>query len=114
MKNDRRTIFGWAMYAVPNLRVNVRAARIETPSASAEPDWNAISVASYREMRAFAERRERWGALLPPDRLADKLFRAQPDLPGVLIRVTRWVISDETSRLESENTDYVYAPPGSR
>ncbi len=132
---DAWAFFGWAMYAVPNLRVNVRAARLEAPAAGpkapaagpkapaagprapagdASPDWNAISVGSYGALRAFAERRGRWGALLPPDTLARDLFRAQPDLPGVLIRVRRWEISTETSRLVPSDTDYVYAPPGER
>jgi hypothetical protein len=125
---DAWAFFGWAMYAVPNLRVNVRAARLEAPAASlrapaaslrapaadASPDWNAISVGSYDALRAFAERRGRWGALLPPDTLARDLFRAQPDLPGILIRVRRWQISRETSRLVPSDTDYVYAPPGER
>ncbi len=118
---DAWAFFGWAMYAVPNLRVNVRAARLEAPAASrkelaadASPDWNAISVGSYGALRAFAERRGRWGALLPPDTLARDLFRAQPDLPGILIRVRRWEISRETSRLVPSDTDYVYAPPGNR
>ncbi len=118
---DAWAFFGWAMYAVPNLRVNVRAARLEAPAAGpkapagdASPDWNAISVGSYGALRAFAERRGRWGALLPPDTLARDLFRAQPDLPRVLIRVRRWEISTETSRLVPSDTDYVYAPPGER
>ena len=125
---DAWAFFGWAMYAVPNLRVNVRAARLEAPAASrkepaasgmepaadARPDWNAITVGSYDALRTFAERRGRWGALLPPDTLARDLFRAQPDLPGILIRVRRWEISRETSRLVPSDTDYVYAPPGDR
>ena len=117
---DAWAFFGWAMYAMPNMRVTVRAARLEAPAAGQEPaahatpDWNAISVGSYGALRAFAERRGRWGALLPPDTLARHLFRAQPDLPGVLIRVRRWEISHETSRLVPDDTDYVYAPPGER
>ncbi len=132
---DAWAFFGWAMYAVPNLRVNVRAARLEAPAApltapaaslrapaaslrepatDASPDWNAISVGSYDALRAFAERRGRWGTLLLPDTLARDLFRAQPDLPGILIRVRRWQISRETSRLVPSDTDYVYAPPGER
>lgn len=111
---DPWAFFGWAMYATPNMRVNVRAARLDAPEPDARPDWNAISVGSYGAMRAFAERRGRWGDLLPPDALARELFAAQTDLPGVLIRVRRWELSRETSRLVPSDTDYFYAPPGKR
>ena len=111
---DPWAFFGWAMYAAPNLRVNVLAARLETPSIDANPDWNAISVGSYGELRSFAIRRAKFGSLLSPDDLARDLFREQPDLPGILIRVTRWEISHETSRLTPAHSDHVYSPPGDR
>ena len=60
--------FGFAMYAVPNLRVNVRAARLASLDPHVEPDWNAISPALYGVMREYALRRQRFGRLLPPDR----------------------------------------------
>lgn len=109
---DPWAFFGFAMYAVPNLRVNVRAARLASLDPHAEPDWNAISPVSYAALRSFAERRARWGRLLAPDNVARELFAAQPDLPGLLIRVRRWVIAPESSRLEPRDTDYRFAPPG--
>ncbi len=109
---DPWAFFGFAMYAVPNLRVTVRAGRLESPESTAEPDWNAISPASYGALREFAERRGRWGRLLEPDDLAERLFAAQPELPAVVIRVRRWEIDGDSSRLKPRDTDYVYAPPG--
>ena len=104
---DPWAFFGWSMYAVPNLRLNVRAARIEEV-AGAEPDWNAISPALYGAMREYALRRQRFGRLLPPDGLAEEIFARQPELPGLLIRVRRWVIDRASSRLEARDTDYRY------
>jgi hypothetical protein len=116
---DPWAFFGFAMYAVPNMRVTVRAARIESPAAGRSdaelaPDWNALSPASYKALRAFAERRARWGKLLAPDVLARELFDLQPDLPGLVIRVRRWAIDHESARLEPRDNDYRYAPPGER
>ena len=111
---DPWSFFGWAMYSVPNLRVTVRAGSLDDPSSRAEPDWNAISLGSYSALREFAERRGRLGRLLPPDDLAAELFRAQPDLGGLVVRVIRWRIAHDTARIVPANVDYVYAPPGQR
>lgn len=108
---DPWAFFGWSMYAVPNLRINVRAARIGEVEGS-EPDWNAISPALYGPMHEYASRRQRFGRLLPPDRLSEEIFARQPELPGVLIRVRRWVIDRASSRLEARDTDYLYRPGG--
>jgi hypothetical protein len=103
---DPWSFFGFAMYAVPNFEVSVRAAALDGPGS--EPDWNAVSVSSYSLLRSFGERRARWGLLLRPDVLAEQLLERQPELPGVLVRVRRWRISPETSRLEAVDTDYAY------
>ena len=89
--------FGWSMYAVPNLRMNVRVGRVDVDSGSGSGsemqagsvDWNAISPRAYHAIRVYAERRERWGRLLPPDALAEEIFAGQQDLPGIVIRVRR-------------------------
>jgi hypothetical protein len=109
---DPWAFFGFAMYSVPNLRVNVRAARLEAADPGAAPDWNAISIGSYAALTEFAVRRARWGRWLPPDRVAQELFAAQPDLPGLMIRVRRWELSRESARLEPRDSDYFYQPPG--
>ena len=109
---DPWAFFGWSMYAVPNLRLNVRAARVEAGS-EAVPDWNAISPALYGPMRAYALRRQRWGELLAPDALAERIFAEQPELPGLLIRVRRWVIDRDSARLQARDRDYRYFPPAS-
>lgn len=106
---DPWSFFGWSMYAVPNLRLNVRAARLEAGSA---PDWNAISPALYGPMRAYALKRQRWGELLPPDALAEQIFAEQPEHPGLLIRVRRWVIDRDSARLQPRDRDYRYDKPG--
>jgi hypothetical protein len=111
---DPWSFFGFAMYAVPNLRVTVRAARLDSIEPGTEPDWNAISVGSYRTLREFGERRARFGSFASPDDAARKLFAAQPDLPGIVIRIQRWVIARDSTRLESHDIDLVYAPPGRR
>ena len=109
---DPWAFFGWSMYAVPNLRLNVRAARIEDGSP-APPDWNAVSPALYGPMRQYALRRQRWGELLPPDALAERIFAEQPELPGLLIRVRRWVIDRDSARIQPRDRDYRYFPPAS-
>ncbi len=114
---DPWAFFGWSMYAVPNLRINVRAGRVELDASGemlAETvDWNAISPHAYRAMRAYAERRAVWGRLLAPDALAEEIFAGQPDLPGVVIRVRRWVIDRDSARIAPRDIDYAYAAPGS-
>ena len=107
---DPWAFFGFAMYSVPNLRVNVRAAGLEADGG--EPDWNAIPVSSYRLLNDYAEARARYGLLLPPDGLAEALFERQPEISALLIRVRRWQISPETSRLEAVDRDAVYRRPG--
>lgn len=103
---DPWAFFGFAMYAVPNLKVNVRAASLARPGAT--PDWNAVPVSSYRLLREFAVRRERYGRLLPPDELARQLLERHAEIPALLVRVRRWRLSPETARLEPIDTDYVY------
>lgn len=103
---DPWAFFGFAMYAVPNLRVNVRAAGLAEDGG--EPDWNAIPVSSYRLLNDYAEARARYGLLLPPDALADQLFERHPQIEALLIRVRRWRISPETHRLEPLDRDRVY------
>jgi hypothetical protein len=111
---DPWAFFGFAMYAVPNLRVSVRAARLDPALAGAAPDWNAIPPSSWSLLRAFGERRSRYGVLLSPDALARELFAVQPELPGLLVRVRRFEIGRESSRIEAIDQDYLYAPPGVR
>ena len=36
----------------------------------------------------------------------------QPELPGLLIRVRRWVIDRDSARLQPRDRDYRYFPPG--
>lgn len=105
---DPWAFFGFAMYAVPNLRVNVRAAAL---APGGEPDWNAVPVSSYRLLNEYAERRARFGLLASPDPLAAELLERHPDLPGLLLRVRRWRIDPETSRLEPVDRDYLYPRP---
>ncbi len=103
---DPWAFFGFAMYSVPNLKLNVRAAALAGPDA--EPDWNAVPVSSYALLREYAEARARFGRLLPPDGLAAQLFEKHPELTELLIRVRRWRISPESSRLEPSDRDYRY------
>jgi len=111
---DPWAFFGFAMYAVPNLRVTARAGRLDSLESGAEPDWNAISLGSYPTLRTFAQRRARWGRFASPDDAARKLFNAQPDLPGIVIRIQRWRIARDSTRLASHDIDVVYLPPGRR
>jgi hypothetical protein len=104
---DPWSFFGWSMYAVPNLRLNVRAARLEADSA---PDWNAISPALYGPMRAYALKRQHWGELLRPDALAEQIFAEHREYAGLLIRVRRWRIDRDSSRVQFRDRDYRYAP----
>jgi hypothetical protein len=108
---DAWTFFGWSMYAVPNLRLNVRAASV---AGDGTLDWNAVSLSAWKPMRLYGERRLRWGRLLTPDTLASEIFELQPELPGLLIRVVRFRIDRESARIGSHDTDYVYAPSGLR
>lgn len=103
---DPWSFFGFAMYAVPNLEVTVRAGALDAPDG--EPDWNAIPVSSYALLRAYGEERARWGRLLPPDRLARELLARHADLEGVVVRILRWQISPESSRLEPLQRDFRY------
>lgn len=103
---DPWSFFGFAMYSVPNLRVTVRAGALDPMGG--EPDWNAISVASYPLLREFGERRARFGRLVTPDELAGALLERHPQLSGVVVRIQRWRISPETSRLEPEVRDFSY------
>lgn len=105
---DPWSFFGWAMYSVPNLRVNVRAAALDTEG---NEDWNAISPRLWRPMREYAERRERFGCLLVPDGLAEIIFAAQPELSRLRIRVQRWVIDRESARIAPRNRDYDFSAP---
>jgi hypothetical protein len=105
---DPWAFFGFAMYSVPNLRVNVRAAGLETPDPNAAPDWNAIPISSYPLLNDFAAARSRWGRLLPPDDLARKLFEKHSHLPALLIRVRRWHIAPESALLEPIDSDYFF------
>ena len=113
---DPWAFFGWSMYAVPNHRTNVLVGRVELDSGSemqaGSVDSNAISPRAYRAMRVYAERRERWGRLLPPDALAAEIFAGQPDLPGVVVRVRRWVIDRDSALIAPRDVDYTYARPG--
>ena len=104
---DPWSFFGFAMYAVPNLRVTVRAGALDP--GGGDPDWNAVPVSSYALLREFGERRARFGRLLPPDGLAGALLERHPELPGVVVRIRRWHISPETSRLEPVERDFSYA-----
>ena len=104
---DAWAFFGWSMYAVPNLRLNVRAASL---AGDGTLDWNAVSPSAWRPMRLYGERRARWGRLLSPDALAREIFELQPELRGLLIRVRRWEIDRESARVASRDSDYVYAP----
>jgi len=109
---DPWSFFGFAMYAVPNLKLTVRAA---VPGAAGEPlDWNAVPVSSYGLLREYAERRARFGKLLPPDALAAELLERHPEIPGVVVRIRRWQISGESSRLEAVDSDFAYRREGDR
>jgi len=107
---DPWAFFGFAMYSSPNLRLNVRAASIE-PGPDSVPDWNAIPAGVRDEVHAFALRRSRFGELLPPDALAEAIFASAPELPGVVVRVRRWVLERESARIAFRDRDYRYAPP---
>ncbi len=114
---DPWAFFGFAMYSVPNLRVNVRAAGLPTGGegdAAAEPDWNAVPVSSYRLLNDYAEARAYYGSLLPPDDLAAELFERHAELPALLIRIRRWQIAPESSRLEPVDRDHVYRRPSTQ
>jgi len=104
---DPWAFFGFAMYSVPNLKLNVRAAVLA--GREDEPDWNAIPVSDYRLLNQFAERRARFGLLSTPEPLASALFERHPEIPGLLLRVRRWRIGPESSRLEAVDRDYFYA-----
>lgn len=109
---DPWAFFGFAMYSVPNLRLNVRAGALD--GSGREPDWSAVPFSSYALLREYAERRARYGRLLSPDHLARRLLDANPEIPQLLIRIRRWRISPETSRLEPVDTDYVYPDGAAR
>ena len=103
---DPWSFFGFAMYSVPNFETTVRAGALR--GEGAEPDWNGIPVASYRHLRDYALRRTRWGALLPPDRLAAELLERHDDLDGVVIRIRRYEIDSETERIVARERDHSY------
>lgn len=108
---DPWSFFGWAMYSVPNLKTAVRAAGLESLPAVApvaQPDWGSIDPRARVWLHEYAQRRERWGKLLPPDAVAERIFALQPELPALLVRVRRWEIDRETGRISPDDVDYVY------
>lgn len=109
---DPWAFFGFAMYAVPNLGLNVRGA--VAPEPGGLPDWNSLPPDVRKDVHAFALRRERFGQLLRPDSLAQEIFARHPDLPGVAIRVRRFVLERETARIGYRDRDYRYAGPSER
>ena len=108
---DPWAFFGFAMYAAPNLRTHVRAGILDG-AQDAEPDWNAVPRDVADAIHAYALRRARWGELLPPDGLAAEIFERHPELPGLVVRVRRWVLERGTARIAHRDRDYTFAPPG--
>lgn len=100
--------FGWAMYCQPKIPiavdVRVRIDGAVLPLADASGDAGEL----MRRRFEFAQRRQTWGELLPPDDLAGHILGALPQGEGVEVVVSRLVLDPATSRLTARTESYEY------
>ena len=93
---DPWNFFGWAMYAVPDSRVDLRVAVIEEARARVVE----LSPGLREQARAYAERRSALGRLAPPDRLAEAVLAEWPEVDAVVIGIRKLVLDPGTGRVE--------------
>jgi hypothetical protein len=99
--------FGWAMYCQPKLPLDV-AIYVRRDGVLVPIGTVARDAVLEGQIRAFARRREMWGALLPPDDLARRALEVVTDAASVEIRVRRLLLNPETALIESSEQVYRY------
>lgn len=101
--------FGWAMYCQPAVRLIVDT-RVHLDGRELElADALADSSELMRQRFEFAERRQIWGELLPPDDLARRILDAVPRAQAVEVVVRRLVLDPSTADLRARTSRYSYA-----
>ena len=100
---DPWRFFGWAMYTVPDTRVEIYAA--EVYGEKARP-IDLASPPALSAAREFAHRRSILGKWAPPHDLAQGLMQHYPEADGMMIQIRRWVLDHDTAMIKPRDTVY--------
>lgn len=98
---DPWKLFGWAMYAAPPGRVQVRVDGVARGARS--PLRLFGEAADARD--AFARRRASLGRLARPDALAEEVLATDPDLDEVVVVVRGWSLDARSARLRTRDEE---------
>ena len=92
---DAWELFGWAMYARPAARVQVR---VDVELEGARSPLRAMGE-TRQAIRDYARRRTALGRLAPPDALARSVLESRPDVEAVWIVLRRIELDRRTALL---------------
>jgi hypothetical protein len=103
--------FGWAMYCAPAGRMSALLYPVEGGGTPAS--WAGTQPAAVTEaIGDYLNRRRSWGLLLPPDRVAEAVFRSAPELRAVRINVRVMALDPDSALLAWREHDYTYRRDG--
>lgn len=101
---------GWAMYVVPQPRVQVDF--FDAGGDELEPLAVAQTLEPQRTaVGRFLLRRKHAGNLVRPDALATAVFAVRPEVEHLAVVVTHTVLDPETARLVPKRFGYRYQRP---
>lgn len=104
-ETDPWKLFGWAMYAAPPGRVQVRVDRVDEGGRRPLPLLGELA----RARDAFARRRASLGRLARADALARRVLDASPELREIVVVVRRWGLDRRSALLVHSDREYRYA-----
>ena len=94
--------FGWGMYTVPVLNVDVRIRHIEGHSGQPAPESRA---ATERAAQGYLKRYQALGAHAKPDQLAKTVFATYPGFKVIEIVIKQNTLDRETAHIVEYRSD---------
>ncbi len=101
---DPWELFGWAMYALPNARVEVGVLR--RVDGQSEPLF--ATGETLERMREFSRRRATLGRFVSTERFARRFLAEDPELDAVEVLLRTWFLDPETALLDYRDERLVY------